>query len=338
MTKWASICVCMMLLTASAALTQTSSSKKPIPDQFLVGRHTFFDFGPPFDFYEVFSVHSTGNTTSIERITITPPGDVCTQPAHVETAKTLVSESTVDLLGKVDPCTIPEKALRKEKKRCKKCLMFSGADVTMQVQCGQKTRRISMDILDKDMFDATAQTPEHTSWTMHLLGKLDQAVGNNVMDKPIFDLPRDRHLSPAATDVGNLDALRNGSFDSLFEKTPHKPSELFRESQIAAPMPAVKLVSSSPSSPISPTLPVYPPIARAAHVTGLVHVQFDVMSTGNISNLTFIDEKPLQLLHNAVSAAVTDWKFPKEIAGQHIEAVIEFNMNCPAPTVTVSVN
>jgi hypothetical protein len=102
MTKWASICVCMMLLTARAALTQTNSSQQALPDQFLVGRHTFFDFGPPFDFYEVFSIHSTGNTTSIERITITPPGDACTQPARVETAKASVAGSVMDLLGKTD--------------------------------------------------------------------------------------------------------------------------------------------------------------------------------------------------------------------------------------------
>jgi hypothetical protein len=146
----------------------------------------------------------------------------------------------------------------------------------MQVQCGQKTRRIRMDILDKDMFDPTTQTPEHTSWTMHLLGRLDQAVGNSVMDRPIFDLSKDNHSSLADSDVGNLDDLRNGSFDSLFEKAPHKPSELFRESQIAVSTPTVKLVSSSPFPPISPTLPIYPPIARAAHVSGLVHVQFDV--------------------------------------------------------------
>lgn len=336
MTKWANLCVCAMLLTASVALTQTSSPKTQHPDQFLIGRHTFFDFGPPFDFYEVFSVHSTGSTTSIERITITPPGDTCTQHAQVETVKASVNESIMDLLGKTDPCAIPENDLRREIKRCKKCSVFSGADITMQVQCGQKTRRIRMNILDKDMFDPTVQTPKHTSWTMHLLGSLDQVMGTSVMDKPVFDLPKNNHSSLANADVGDLDDLRNGSFDFLFEKAPDKLSELFRESQNAVPAPTVKLVSSSPFSPISPVLPMYPPIAKAAHVNGLVHVQFDVTSTGNISNLAFIDEK--YMLHKSVSAAVTDWKFPKEATGQRIEAVIEFNMNCPAKIVTVSVN
>jgi Gram-negative bacterial TonB protein C-terminal len=336
MTKWASICVCIMLLTASDALTQTNSPQKPLPHQFLVGRHTFFDFGPPFDFYEVFSVRSTRSTTSIDRITIIPPGNACTQPAKVEIARASVNKSVIDLLGTTDPCTIPEKDLRKEIKRCKKCLVFSGADVTMQVQCGQKTRHIRMDILDKDMFDPTTQTPEHTSWTMHLLGELDQALGNSVMDRPVFDLPKNDHPSLANADGGDLDDLRNGTFDSLFEKAPHKPSELFRESQNAVPAPTVKLVSSSPFPPLSPALPTYSPIARAAHVSGLVHVQFEITSTGNISNIVFVDKS--LLLHNAVSSAVVDWKFPKEAAGQHIEAVFEFNLNCPATTATFSAN
>jgi outer membrane biosynthesis protein TonB len=152
----------------------------------------------------------------------------------------------------------------------------------------------------------------------------------------VFDLPKNDHPSLSNADAGDLDDLQNGSFDSLFENSPHKPSELFRESQNAVPMSAVKLVSSSPSFPISPTLPVYPPIARAAHVSGLVHVQFDITSIGTISNLVFVDKS--LMLHNAVSAAVVDWKFPKEAAGQHIEAVFEFNMNCPATRATSSAN
>ena len=80
-------------------------------------------------------------------------------------------------------------------KRCKKCLVFSGANIAMQVQCGSKTRVIRSDILDRDMFDPAANTPEHTSWTMKLLSQMDKAVGPGVMDRPIFSIPDQRESS-----------------------------------------------------------------------------------------------------------------------------------------------
>jgi len=43
--------------------------------------------------------------------------------------------------------------------------------------CGGETRLIRSDILDRDMFDASAHTPENTAWTMQLLEKLDKPLG-----------------------------------------------------------------------------------------------------------------------------------------------------------------
>ena len=328
MTKRVVACFFLTVLICNSAPTQAQSSKASFPDQFIIGRHTFFDFGPPFDFYEVFSIHSTEKGTAIERITITPPGHACTQPATVQTATASVKESALDLLDKANPCTIPEKNLQRELKRCKHCMVFSGADVTMQLQCGDKTRRIRMDILDRDMFDPTSGTPQHTSWTMNLLGKLDEALGTSVMDKPIFSLPEINTPPASRSDSGSLDNLWIGGFDALFEKAPHKPSELFREALVAPVYPSVALVSSSPFSPVSPALPIYPPIAEAAHVEGRIAIKFDVTSTGETSNLSFVDGKAL--LNDNVAAAVSGWKFPKDAAGQQINAVIEFNMNCPS--------
>jgi hypothetical protein len=44
------------------------------------------------------------------------------------------------------------------------CTRFggTGADVTMQVSCGGQSRRIRIDILNRDMSDPHAGTPEHT--------------------------------------------------------------------------------------------------------------------------------------------------------------------------------
>ncbi|MGJ5816004.1 hypothetical protein [Paludibaculum fermentans] len=171
-----------------AAMAGTPNKKQdpapPPPSEFAVGRRTFFDFGPPFEFYEIISVRSRGQGAEIKRIILTPPGDPCTQPATVEIATASTTQTIADLLGGTSPCAIPEKALRRELKRCRKCLVFSGADITMAVPCGKQMRLIRMDILDRDMFDPAPKTPEHTSWTMGLIGRLDQLLGSLVMDRP----------------------------------------------------------------------------------------------------------------------------------------------------------
>ena len=296
------------------------------PQEFEIGRHTFFDFGPPSDFYELFLVRTTGNDTSIERITLTPAGG-CTQPAKVETASGKINAPIATLFGKTNPCAIPEKALRRELKRCKKCLVFSGADVAMQVQCGSTTRIIRSDILDKDMFDPAANTPEHTSWTMQLLGRIDQAVGPGAMDRPIFPVSE-----PEASPSPNLssNALRDvnsGKYDLLFQKAPNKASDIYRAAQISPPKPSVQLVSSTPFQPQVIGMPAYPPLARAARIEGVVTFNIEIAPDGGTTN--FIVDSGHPMLRETVKRAVAEWRFPKEAAGQKVQASIGFKTNCP---------
>src|SRR5216684_7277881 len=142
---------CVLAIMCHSALPQSRQSSPAQPEQFEIGRHTFVDFGPPFNFYELFIVRRAGDGSSIERITITPAGNECITPEKVETKSATTSDTVASLLGSTNPCTIPEKALRRELKRRKKGLAFSGANVVMQVQCGAKTRLIRSDILDKDV-------------------------------------------------------------------------------------------------------------------------------------------------------------------------------------------
>jgi hypothetical protein len=200
-----------VLVACIPALPRDRHPASPQPNQFEIGRRTFFDFGPPFDFYEVFLVRPTENGTSIDRITLTPAGNACIQPAKAEIRSTSVSESVATLLGAANPCTISEKELRRELKRCKKCLVFSGAKVSMRVQCGTQTRIIRSDILDKDMFDTAANPPEHTSWTMRLLARLDQAAGPGVMERPIFAIPGETGPSPNNADSEILGEVGSGT-------------------------------------------------------------------------------------------------------------------------------
>src|SRR5688572_55136 len=171
-----------VLLLAAFALPVAAADKGPVapPLEVVIGRHTFFDFGPPSDYYEILSLRPTEHGTSIQRVIATPAGLACIQPPTVEATTAAVAASVLDLLGQKNPCAIPEKALRRERKRCKDCLVFSGADVVMQVRCGEKIRRIL----------------EHTSWTMEVLERLDRSLGPRAVDRPMFSIP-DVASSPA---------------------------------------------------------------------------------------------------------------------------------------------
>src|SRR5215470_19485218 len=160
----------LLIIIVSSAYAAKKKPDLPIPSQFEIGRHTFFDFGPPFDFYDIFIVRPSSGGSSVERITLTPAGNKCTQPAKLEAASASLTQSVADLLAGTNPCSISQKELSRELKRRKKYSVFSGANVSMQVECGGQKRIIRADILDRDMFDAHPGTPERTSWTMELLG------------------------------------------------------------------------------------------------------------------------------------------------------------------------
>ncbi|MGD0014613.1 MAG: energy transducer TonB [Bryobacteraceae bacterium] len=313
-----------------AARPPKASTNPPPPHELVIGRHTYFDFGPPFDFYEVFSIQSGDGGLSVERLTLTPAGDPCLQPATVEVASATIGGSISDLLGRKNPCAIPERELRRELKRCRKCLVFSGADVTMQVMCGNQTRRIRMDILDRDMFDPAPRTPEHTSWTMALLRRLDQALGKGIMDRPAFFSEPAPAIAAhvASSHSKNLNALRLGTFDSLFDKVPHRLSDLYVQSQNRPVGPTIEMLESPTLRPISYALPKYPPLARLARVEGKVAFALNVTSEGTVSNLSFAAGHVM--LQKAVESEVTKWKFPTEAAGRKMDFVIEFRTNCPS--------
>jgi len=84
---------CFIAVLCNNAIAQSPSF--PAPEQVEIGRHTFFDFGPPFDFYELFIIRSAGNGSSIERITITPAGSKCFAPGKVETQVATISSRTM---------------------------------------------------------------------------------------------------------------------------------------------------------------------------------------------------------------------------------------------------
>ena len=296
------------------------------PQQFIVGRHTYFDFGPPNDYYEIYLVKQTNAGSEVERITLTPEVNKCYAPAKTEFVEKAVPSSVKEFLGSTDPCKIPEKELKKGQKRKKKGLVFSGANVALQVQCGMATRIIRGDILDRDWFAANPDTPKNTSWTMQLLANLDNIAGPTVMDKPAFGgvdpLGQAMHLTDPITHQN----LSSGKYDELFAAAPDRASVLYKESLIAPPKPTVQLVSSSPASPTVSKLPAYPRLPVLAAHEGSTSVTMAVDQQGNVSGIIIYQGS--KLFEAAVRDAVKDWKFPPDPNVNQVSATIEFKLNC----------
>ncbi|MFZ0639419.1 MAG: energy transducer TonB [Candidatus Acidiferrales bacterium] len=321
------IIVCAIVIASTYALARRLPPAAP-PSQFVVGRHTSLDFGPPHDYYEIFVVSGVGGDTSVERITLTPAADACILPAKVETSSASLGQPVSELFGGMNPCAIPEKELRRELKRCKKCLVFSYAEVAMQAQCGAQTRVIRSEILDKDMFDPkAAKTPKNTSWTMQLLSRLDGAVGPGVMDKPMFAVWDEDQSSSGEASSAALRDISTGKYDGLFPSAPDKLSGLYLAAEKPVSHPSVRLVSIEPFKPQAAALPPYPGIARLAHVEGDVSFSFYIGTDGRPTGLVF--QAGPALLRGAVTQAVADWSFQHAGSVQELHATMEFKLNCP---------
>jgi TonB family protein len=319
-----------VLLCGTTTFAKDGQTVSSVPNRFLIARHTFIDVGPPNDFYEITSVRGTStNSTTVERITLTPAANACIQPPTVEMAISEIPDPVSVVLEGRNPCSIPDKALRKELKRRKQGLVFSGAEISLHVQCAGQERVVRADVLDRDMFDSKTATPENTSWTMRLLARLDKAFPSGVWDRPMFD-GLTESTKGIAPNADTARSLQSGEYDHLFAGAPDRPSDLYRASQIPPPSPDVRLRSSEPFQPQKFVLPGYPPIARLAGIEGAVVITFQVDANGGVTDPQF--DSGHSMLRPTVTNAVSEWKFPKEAADHRIKATIDFKTNCPSKT------
>ena len=320
-------CGLFALVTVSVAKSEKGS--EPLPSRFIIGRDSFFDFGPPFHYFEVISVERNQNGARVSRILVTPLGDKCLQPAQLEWNTTFVPESVGTLLEGLNPCTIPEKALLREQKRCKHCLTFSGVDITMQLSCGTKERQTRMDILDRDMYDSgRAKTPEHTSWTMRLLGHLNQALGPGAMEKPAFATANTINSIAPSPEGAEIKDLAAGKSDSLFSQSTFRLSDLYLQALHSSPQPPIELVSSQPTAPISYSLPRYPPLARVAQISGRVRFTAQVGPDGHLFDIKVLDGHPL--LKQSIESSASHWVYPAAESNSLVTAIVEFRRTCLA--------
>jgi TonB family protein len=317
---------CAGILLLLCGICPAQSASVGMPDSLVIARDTFWDIGPPFNYYDLIQIKNDAPGLVLNQVLIRPHGDACTQPANVEERTVILHKPMAELLQGRNPCAIPEKELHRELKRCKKCLVFSGVDVTMQARCGGTDRILRMDILDRDIYDRRTQTPSNTSWTMNLLSQLNDVLGPGSEDKPIFQTePAEHHKVP---DTVLVRAIGEGKFDELFGPQAGVSKVVQEAGQAPPPPPSVEIESIAPIGPISPKMPVYPPIAKAARVEGLVNVTFEISSNGKTQNIVVVDgPKMLQL---AVVEGLSDWSFPQSAWGSSGRAAIRFRRNCTA--------
>jgi hypothetical protein len=240
-----------LLLLCVAVVARGQDAPKSTGGQgFVLGVNTYFDFGPPFNNYEIFIVSPAPAGSKVERFLLTPAANKCYAPEKTEYVQKTTSQTVTDLLSGVDPCKISEKALKAERKRRHRELNFSGAHVSLQASCGGETRTIETSVLQRDWFLARPGTPKNTSWTMELLDKLNEVTRPRVMDKPIFDMAGVAPAQPLSADPASLEKLSSGKYDSVFSNLGESVSEIYRGWLIAPPQPTVTLLSSAPEEPV----------------------------------------------------------------------------------------
>jgi len=320
--------VAMFLVLARTCVAQKHKNQEPLPSEIVIGRDSFIDVGPPFDYYDLTFLRSEGEKTDILRISLTPPSDACYPRPEMKIFHLGLDETLSHVLEGMNPCTIPEKELKAELKRRNKGLVFSGMNVSIQTECMGGPRVIRADILDRDIFEEHPNTPQYTAWSRVLFEKLDQVTGDHPWDKPIFPVGEATPSAAPSFQSTALQAIADGKFDEIFGKDSDHPSTLYRMAQNPPRQPFIELTSSEPVRPTAYVDPVYPPIARAARVHGVVEFHLTVGSDGSAAE-TAIDSGPVMLRQTATEA-IAKWKFSGDDSGKFVRGSLRFGLNCAA--------
>src|SRR5258708_12445388 len=61
-----------LVFCSSLAAQNHSKLQVPLPEQFEIGAHTYFDVGPPFDFYQLYLVRPSNPATTLQSPIFTP--------------------------------------------------------------------------------------------------------------------------------------------------------------------------------------------------------------------------------------------------------------------------
>ena len=148
------------------------------------------------------------------------------------------------------------------------------------------------------------------------------------LHRPFADLSR-LSQDPATIDAPPANGVEGGVFGQPDGSSPPLP---FIAAQPKLPPPAPKSPESAPSGPIRVSIgvqmaklirqvkPEYPPLAKAARISGVVHLVGVIGKDGTIQNLQLISGHAL--LTNAAIEAVRQWRYkPTLLNGEPVEVI-----------------
>ena len=315
----------LLISAGGCSLVRAQDSRIAQPEEIIIGRHSFFDFGPPMNFYEVYVLRVEGETTHVDRLLLTPPAGQCNEQTTFEWQTAVIRVPLTALLLDKDPCSITDKQITHEAHRKRDHLQFSGADLVMRISCSGRKRLLPIQLLEEDLFSDRPKPPTQTSWGMRVMGRLDSALGSNVADRPIFPLVSE----PSITDVSGSETVSNlaaGQYDDLFASPSHVLSRLYAETLQTRQVSTIRLLSSS-IAPITSPSPNYPPIGRAAHVEGTLQMHATILLSGRLIDITRVSGPELLVL-NTTNTLKALWSFDKVNAGKPVDIVLGFDLNC----------
>lgn len=284
-------------------------SAQDLGQEVVIGNASYFDFGPPFTFYNVYVLRQDGPNTSIDLLSLTPPAGQCNEQTTFQHSR-VVARKTLASLLEHDPCTITDRQIVKESKR-KRGLQFSGALISMRISCGGKERVIPMQFLEEDLFSDRPHPPKGVSWALELMQRLSDEFKSQPSSKE--------------EQSGVTQTLAEGGYDNLYARPAHVLSRLYAESKLPVKSSEVTLVSSSVQPGVT-ILPGYPPIARAAHVEGDIVLHGIVGEDGHLTNVSRI--KGAELLERTSISALQKWLFQATDANKSVDVTLSFALNC----------
>ena len=145
------------------------------------------------------------------------PSDTCYPLAEIRVVHLSLDEPLSHVLEGTNPCVIPEKKLKAELKRRNNGLVFSGMNVSIQVECASGVRIIRADILDRDIFDEHPNTPQYTAWSEPYLISSTKLPAIARGTNPSFLFLKLLHRSSSdRRSLERCEAIGDGAFDKIF--------------------------------------------------------------------------------------------------------------------------
>jgi TonB family protein len=290
-----------------------------VPDTLTLVQHQTSDSGPSSS-YLLLHLHRTAGWLQGESVSLTP--QVCLRPATAEYRTKQLPHSLERVLRKIDLCAIQQLALDTERLRSPRCSPWTTDRIVWQMQCGTENHVLDLD-LSCDAYEEHPEKYPRIAKMLKLVDTLQSAVeglpNNDECAVPSPSKPLDRS-TPLFHD------LYGGRYDSLFRDGDKARTIL--EQAAHPPLPSsVEVFSVAPEMPTSVQLPVYPPIAKAARVEGIVTASFEVTTDGSVQRVS-VAEGPV-MLQRSVVEAIQKWRFPATANPPSGQASIRFQMNCP---------